>query len=81
MRIETPKPVIWIASAKKDLLSFPEEVKETVGYALYLGACPRIGTVARGSCFEPDFFHNLRRILSIFNENYGKIGPKSAFPQ
>ena len=39
MRIETPKPVIWIASAKKNLLSFPEEVKETVGYALYLAQC------------------------------------------
>ena len=29
------KPVIWIGSAKADLLSFPEEVKDSIGFALY----------------------------------------------
>ena len=29
------KPVVWIGSAKADLRSFPEEVKDAVGFALY----------------------------------------------
>ena len=31
-----PKRVIWIASSREDLRAFPEEVKDAVGYALYL---------------------------------------------
>jgi phage-related protein len=30
------KPLFWIASAKKDLLAMPEEVRDTFGYALHL---------------------------------------------
>jgi len=30
------KPVVWIGSAKTDLCAFPEEVKDSVGFALYL---------------------------------------------
>lgn len=30
------KPVIWIGSAKADLSAFPEEVKDAIGYALYI---------------------------------------------
>jgi phage-related protein len=30
------KPVIWIGSTKADLASFPEEVKDAIGYALYV---------------------------------------------
>lgn len=30
------KPLVWIASSQKDLRSFPEEVREAMGYALYL---------------------------------------------
>jgi len=30
------KPVVWIGSAKADLCAFPEEVKDSVGFALYL---------------------------------------------
>lgn len=30
------KPVAWIGSAKEDLSSFPEEVKDSVGFALYI---------------------------------------------
>ncbi len=29
------KPVIWIGSTKADLSSFPEEVKDAIGFALY----------------------------------------------
>lgn len=30
------KPVIWIGSAKPDLSTFPEEVKDSIGFALYV---------------------------------------------
>jgi phage-related protein len=30
------KPVIWIGSAKADLSSFPEDVKDSMGFALYV---------------------------------------------
>ena len=30
------KPLFWIASAKKDLIAMPDDVKDTFGYALYL---------------------------------------------
>ncbi len=29
------KPIIWVASTKSDLLSFPDEVQDEIGYALY----------------------------------------------
>lgn len=32
---EQLKPVAWIASSLKDLKSFPDDVKDEVGYALY----------------------------------------------
>jgi phage-related protein len=31
-----PKPVEWIGSSLKDLRAFPEVVRETMGFALYL---------------------------------------------
>jgi phage-related protein len=30
------KPVVWVASTKVDLASFPEDVKDAIGYALYI---------------------------------------------
>jgi phage-related protein len=30
-----PKPLRWIASSRKDLRRFPEEVKDVMGFALY----------------------------------------------
>ena len=30
------KPLEWVASARKDLLSMPSDVVDTFGYALYL---------------------------------------------
>jgi phage-related protein len=30
------KPVVWIGSTRVDLASFPEDVKDAIGYALYI---------------------------------------------
>ncbi len=30
------KPVVWIGSTKADLRAFPEEVKDSIGFALYV---------------------------------------------
>lgn len=30
------KPIIWIGSSRSDLSSFPEDVKDAIGYALYI---------------------------------------------
>jgi phage-related protein len=30
------KPVVWIGSSKRDLASFPDDVKDAFGYALYI---------------------------------------------
>jgi phage-related protein len=30
------KPVVWIGSARADLASFPEDVKDAIGYTLYI---------------------------------------------
>lgn len=30
------KPLIWVGSSKSDLIEFPDEVRQCVGYALYL---------------------------------------------
>ena len=30
------KPVVWIGSTRTDVASFPEDVKDAVGYALYI---------------------------------------------
>jgi len=31
-----PKPLFWIASARDDLREFPNEVRQIIGYGLYL---------------------------------------------
>jgi phage-related protein len=36
MSVASIKPVVWIGSARADLAFFPEDVKDAVGYALYL---------------------------------------------
>jgi phage-related protein len=33
--VQRPKPVFWIGGSKTDLSSFPEDVKDAVGFALY----------------------------------------------
>ena len=30
------KPLVWVASSKKDYLKFPEDVQDNMGFALYL---------------------------------------------
>jgi phage-related protein len=34
-----PKPLVWVAASKKDFLTFPKEVVQDVGHALYLAQC------------------------------------------
>jgi phage-related protein len=29
------KPIVWVGSSKRDLLSLPEIVKDEIGFALY----------------------------------------------
>jgi phage-related protein len=38
---DSPKSLIWIASSKRDLRTFPDSVKDVVGYALYLAQIGR----------------------------------------
>ena len=33
---DDPKPLLWVGSARKDLLAMPGEVQDTFGYALHL---------------------------------------------
>ena len=33
--VNETKPVVWIGSAKDDLVTFPEEVVRAIGFALY----------------------------------------------
>lgn len=35
------RPIFWIAGCKKDLQQLPDEVKDTMGYALYLAQIGR----------------------------------------
>jgi len=35
MKIELPKPLTWIGTSKKDLMKFPEDVKNIMGFALF----------------------------------------------
>jgi phage-related protein len=35
------KPLIWVASSRKDLKEFPDEVRRVIGYALYLAQTGR----------------------------------------
>jgi phage-related protein len=33
---DSPKPLLWVGSAKKDLQAMPDEVQDSFGYALHL---------------------------------------------
>jgi phage-related protein len=33
---EPTKPLLWVASSKKDLMALPDEVRDVFGYALHL---------------------------------------------
>jgi phage-related protein len=39
--VAASKPLVWIASSKRDLKTFPEAVKDVIGYALYLAQIGR----------------------------------------
>ena len=34
--VQSQRPLFWVASAKKDLMDMPEDVRDTFGYALHL---------------------------------------------
>jgi phage-related protein len=36
LKTQQLKPLFWVGSVKKDLKSFPAEVRDVFGYALYL---------------------------------------------
>lgn len=36
---DSPKPLKWVSSSLDDLREFPAEVREIMGYALYLAQC------------------------------------------
>lgn len=38
---ESPKPLEWVGSSKKDLMALPREVVDVFGYALYLAQIGR----------------------------------------
>jgi phage-related protein len=33
------KPIVWVGSSRSDLASFPDDVKDAIGYALYIAQC------------------------------------------
>jgi phage-related protein len=43
----SPKPVEWVGSSLDDLRQFPEDVRQTVGYALYLAQCGEKHSLAK----------------------------------
>jgi len=34
--IANPKPLLWVGSAKKELLALPDDVQDVFGYALHI---------------------------------------------
>jgi phage-related protein len=34
-----PKPLLWIASSRRDFMEFPDPVKSEMGYAMFLAQC------------------------------------------
>ena len=48
---QTPRRILWVASAKKDLLEMPSDVIDDFGFGLYqaqIGEYPDIGKTLRG---------------------------------
>ncbi len=41
MRTVTPRPLIWMASSKKNLLAMPDDVQDVFGFALHLAQIGR----------------------------------------
>ena len=36
---DDPKPLVWIASSRRDFMEFPDQVKSEMGYAMFLAQC------------------------------------------
>ena len=48
---QAPRPVLWVASAKRDLLAMPSDVIDDFGFGLYqaqIGEYPDIGKTLSG---------------------------------
>ena len=48
---DNPRPLLWVASSKRDLMDMPDKVIEDFGYGLYesqIGFHPSIGKVLKG---------------------------------
>jgi hypothetical protein len=66
MALSAIKPVIWIGSTRADLSAFPEEVKDAIGYALYVaqqGGKHPMRNPCEGSA-EPAFWRSSRTMLA-----------------
>ena len=61
-RSREEKPLLWVGSAKKDLLGFPEQVMDDVGFAL--------GVVQYGG--HPPSATRLSDAMRDYEERYGK---------
>lgn len=54
------KPLRWVASSKKDLLTFPEVARREIGYALYM----TLAMESSGNVFEDLGFTNSKELLA-----------------
>lgn len=73
------RALVWIASAKKDLMGMPEEVQDTFGYALHLAqtgkkheqAKPLKGFGSAGilEVFEDDSGNTYRTVYTVRFQN------------
>ena len=51
MQPESPKPLTWVGSSKRDYMLFPDQVQDDMGYALFvaqMGARPQNAKPLRG---------------------------------
>jgi len=60
------KPLFWVASSRKDLISMPAEVQDTFGYALYLAQ-----TVGKHSDAKPLKGFGHTGVLEIVEDHRG----------
>src|SRR3990167_1763365 len=60
------KALDWIASSKKDLLEFPEDVRKEVGYALYLA---QNGDIHQNTKPLKGFGSGVYEIVSDYDKN------------
>ena len=71
---DSPKPLLWVGSAKKDLQAMPDEVQDSFGYALHLAQ-----TGAKHAHAKPLKGFGSAGVLHCFQKKstYGIATPKS----